>query len=113
MTGDEISVYPAIRRFFKFSGSFGIMLFMVRPLMQFICSFVRFIDIGNVKLMFVPVVFTDLPGAWQCRSSDNLPCDCKRRSVQKQRRSRSSDGECHFNIHQHPLYYDHGKGVLF
>ena len=30
MTGEDISVYPAIRRFFKMSGSFGIMLFMVR-----------------------------------------------------------------------------------
>ena len=32
MTGDEISVYPVIRRFFKMSGSFSVMLFMV-------CSF--------------------------------------------------------------------------
>ena len=32
MTGDEISVYPAIRRFFKMSGSFSVMLFMVRSL---------------------------------------------------------------------------------
>ena len=30
VTGDEISVYPAIRRFFKMSGSFSVMLFMVR-----------------------------------------------------------------------------------
>ena len=29
MTGDEISVYPVIRRFFKMSGSFGVMVFMV------------------------------------------------------------------------------------
>lgn len=33
MTGDEISVYPAIRRFFKMSGSFSVMLFMVRSLL--------------------------------------------------------------------------------
>ena len=32
VTGDEISVYPAIRRFFKMSGSFSVMLFMVRSL---------------------------------------------------------------------------------
>ena len=30
MTGEEISVYPFISRFCKMSGSFGIMLFMVR-----------------------------------------------------------------------------------
>jgi len=29
VTGDEISVYPAIRRFFKMSGSFSVMLFMI------------------------------------------------------------------------------------
>ena len=57
-------------------------------------------------------MFSDLLGPCQCRSSDNLPSHCKRRSVQKQRRSRSSDGECHFNIHQHPLYYDNGKGMF-
>ena len=49
MTGDEISVYPAIRRFFKFSGSFGVMLFMVRSLMEgifiraFVTSFVQIV----------------------------------------------------------------------
>ena len=32
VTGDEISVYPAVRRFFKMSGSFSVMLFMVRSL---------------------------------------------------------------------------------
>ncbi|KAJ7377101.1 hypothetical protein OS493_030695 [Desmophyllum pertusum] len=29
VTGEEISVYPAIRRFFKMSGSFGVMVFMI------------------------------------------------------------------------------------
>ena len=29
VTGEEISIYPAIRRFFKMSGSFGVMMFMV------------------------------------------------------------------------------------
>lgn len=30
VTGEDISVYPALRRFFKMMGSFGVMLFMVR-----------------------------------------------------------------------------------
>lgn len=29
VTGEDISIYPAIRRFFKMSGSFGVMLFMI------------------------------------------------------------------------------------
>lgn len=30
VTGEDISVYPALRRVFKMMGSFGVMLFMVR-----------------------------------------------------------------------------------
>ena len=35
VTGEDISVYPALRRFFKMMGSFGVMLFMVRVFFVF------------------------------------------------------------------------------
>jgi len=49
VTGDEISVYPVIRRFFKMSGSFSVMLFMVRSLVKYILGKVK-----RVKSVYEP-----------------------------------------------------------
>ena len=60
---------------------------------------------------FVFLCTPDLLGAGQCCCSDNLPSHCQGRSVQEQRRSWFIDGQCYFNVHQHTLHYDYGKGM--
>lgn len=58
-------------------------------------------------------VSSDMPGTRKCSRSHNLPSHCQRRSVQRKRRSRNGYGECDFNIYQHMLYHDHGKGLFY
>ena len=61
---------------------------------------------------FSVFLFTpDLLGAGQCCCGDNLPSHCQGRSVQEQRRSWFTDGQCYFNVYQHPVHHDHGKGM--
>ena len=55
VTGEDISFYPFIRRFFKMSGSFGIMLFMVRSIIVRWC-----------RNFFVVAVVTVEPSFQRC-----------------------------------------------
>jgi len=75
---------------------------------SFLWPFHLFAEFSHQRVFCV--FLSDLLGARQCCCGDNLPSHCQRRPVQEQRRSWFTDGQRYFNVYQHCLYHDYGKG---